>query len=226
MINVFKCWSTSSQTLGNGNQVITFSSRFYDGPWFFPPNDDRYNFYLTLESIWRQIIFNYNIIGLKKCCCHIFVSWLSSILGIWVGSGSSLSWKRSQRPLVFSDDVHWSVPEWRSDTPPHHYIFFLIIVISFKMLKKAKSRICFFILLLQNNITITIMIPTTTITTTMITTSAIDVNSAKNCNHIQLSIHHSLSTLTAIGSELATQRLSLTHSSLKWGIWLCSHSII
>ena len=24
--------------------------------------------------------------------------------------------------LVFSDDVHWSVPEWRSDTPPHHYI--------------------------------------------------------------------------------------------------------
>ena len=59
-----------------------------------------------------------------KVCGRGSLSWLSSIFGIWLGSGSSLSWKRSQHQLVFSDDVHWSVPEWRSDTPPHHYIYF------------------------------------------------------------------------------------------------------
>ena len=50
---------------------------------------------------------------------RVLISWLFIILGIWIGSGSSLSWKRSQRPLVFSGDVHWSIPD-----RPHHYIHF------------------------------------------------------------------------------------------------------
>ena len=48
---------------------------------------------------------------------RVLVSRLSFIFGVWVGSGSWLSWKRSQSPLVFTGDVHWSIPEWPSDTP-------------------------------------------------------------------------------------------------------------
>ena len=68
------------------------------------------------------------------------LSWLSSILGVWVGSGSWF-------PLVFSDDVHWSVLEWRSDTSPHHYLPNYCQFMSKKRPKDAgNSTLC----LLQN----------------------------------------------------------------------------